>query len=113
MRSAAREIFAHLRLPSRGLENLSCSLMLALIFASCSGCDATSSAHNSPANKSSTENGPASKPVEVPATVSDPSNKHQATSPSGGGAAKGITFDDIKLELKKGEPYDPSLLTAK
>jgi hypothetical protein len=26
---------------------------------------------------------------------------------------KDVTFDDIKLELKKGDPYDPSLLTEK
>ena len=28
-------------------------------------------------------------------------------------AVKSVTFDDVKLELKKGEPYDPSVLTAK
>lgn len=27
--------------------------------------------------------------------------------------AKDVTFDDVKLELKKGDPYDPSLLTDK
>lgn len=28
-----------------------------------------------------------------------------------GGATKEVTFDDIKLELQKGDTYDPSLLT--
>jgi hypothetical protein len=27
--------------------------------------------------------------------------------------AKDVTFDDVKLELKKGDPYDPALLTDK
>ncbi len=31
----------------------------------------------------------------------------------GGGRAKEITFDDIKLEMAKGDPYDSSLLTDK
>ena len=29
-----------------------------------------------------------------------------------GADVKELTFDDVKLELKKGEPFDPSLLTA-
>ena len=29
-----------------------------------------------------------------------------------GADVKDLTFDDVKLELKKGEPFDPSLLTA-
>ncbi len=33
--------------------------------------------------------------------------------PAGDAAAKDVTFDDVKLELKKGDPYDSSLLTAK
>lgn len=28
-------------------------------------------------------------------------------------AARDVTFDDVKLEMKKGEPFDVSLLTAK
>jgi hypothetical protein len=28
-------------------------------------------------------------------------------------AVKSVTFDDVKLELKKGDPYDPSALTPK
>jgi len=30
-----------------------------------------------------------------------------------GAALKDVTFDDVKLELKKGDPYDSSLLTPK
>jgi hypothetical protein len=29
------------------------------------------------------------------------------------GAVKSVTFDDVKLELKKGDPYDPAALTPK
>jgi hypothetical protein len=32
---------------------------------------------------------------------------------AGATAVKGVTFDDIKLELKKGDPYDSSVLTPK
>jgi hypothetical protein len=35
------------------------------------------------------------------------------TKPLATGPAKDTTFDDIKLELKKGDPYDPALLTDK
>jgi len=28
-------------------------------------------------------------------------------------AVKSVTFDDVKLELKKGDPYDPTALTPK
>lgn len=28
-------------------------------------------------------------------------------------AVKSVTFDDVKLELKKGDPYDPAALTPK
>jgi len=28
-------------------------------------------------------------------------------------APKDVTFDDVKLELKKGDPFDPALLTPK
>ena len=32
---------------------------------------------------------------------------------AGGGAVKEVTFDDIKLDMKKGDPYDSSKLTDK
>src|SRR5476651_2718529 len=34
----------------------------------------------------------------------------EAKTPDEGGV-KSVTFDDVKLELKKGDPYDASLLT--
>lgn len=48
----------------------------------------------------------AANPEAVVAAAATAANAEKA-------AAKDVTFDDIKLELKKGEPFDPSCLTPK
>ncbi len=52
------------------------------------------------------------KPAVVPVSVSNSRPSALPTAPASGGL-RDVTFDDIKLELKKGEPYDPSFLTTK
>ena len=51
--------------------------------------------------------------VDAPPPAAEPKIPVVNKPPVASGPPKDITFDDIKLELKKGDPYDPSLLTDK
>lgn len=91
--------------------------MLALGVLSCAvvvGCNAADDASSKAAKPVSSQAAPASTASSTATNSAD-----SATTASPAAVAevqvgpKDVTFDDIKLELKKGEPYDTSYLTPK
>jgi hypothetical protein len=72
------------------------------------GCTGQSAAESTPAAQASVETRPAESIGAKSPAADTPKSESPANAP-----AKGVTFDDIKLDLKKGDPFTPAILTPK
>lgn len=95
--------------------------MLALGVLACAvaaGCNSARDGASKGDSSTSGKTAPAEKATSTAANSSPGTTTAAPAAPTAPAAevqvgAKDVTFDDIKLELKKGEPYDPSYLTPK